>query len=103
MRIHTYIHTYRYEAAVKCYRGALEIQTRTLGSGHIDVASTKDSLGVTLWRLGLYQESITLYDDALQVCLCVYMCVLYVCVYVLYIYIHTYMHTYRSVSLFSVP
>jgi tetratricopeptide (TPR) repeat protein len=57
----------RYDAAVRCFRGALEIQIKTLGGGHIDVASTKDSLAVTLWRQGHFQEAIILYDDALQV------------------------------------
>ena len=56
-----------YEGAVKCYRGSLEVQVRALGSNHIDVASTKDSLGVTLWRLGKYQDALVLYDEALQV------------------------------------
>jgi len=57
----------RYDGAVKCYRGALEVQVRALGANHIDVASTKDSLGVTLWRQGKFQEALVLYDDALQV------------------------------------
>ena len=90
----------RYDEAVKCFRGALEVlpvlqtpqdpipiavnnlmrglqrvtrrlllqvQIRTLGSNHIDVASTKDSLGVTLWRQGKLSEALALYDEALQV------------------------------------
>jgi len=57
----------RYPEAVKCFRGALEVQTRTLGATHIDVASTKDSLGVTLWRQGKLSDALVLYDEALQV------------------------------------
>ena len=56
--IYIYIYTHTY---------ILQVQIRALGANHIDVAGTKDSLGVTLWRQGKFQEALKLYDEALQV------------------------------------
>ncbi len=57
----------RYEEALESYSVAVEIERWHFGEGHGNVAQLRDSRGVTLGRLGRYDEALVEFEQALEV------------------------------------
>ena len=50
-----YLHKSEYKEALKKFEACLEIQTRTLGNDHPDIATTLNNIGNVYLEMGKYE------------------------------------------------
>ena len=56
-----------YEQALECYEGSLEITLPALGEDHPEVAALYVGLAGVCNKIGMYEESVGIYDKALAI------------------------------------